>query len=333
MLVLQALDRVYDRCEETVLHTGRPILSWLRSRHRQQGYRLPFQLLGKSASRQHYRRIMKRFCTLIFRCRLDSTIRQQVMPRTLRPHQQELRGQIWVAAHQSLVARTARSRLDHESVLQSPKSTNVDRTESDYANDYASDADESGSNWSDDAPSMDESNHSEDETAANCDWHNDETVADSTRDSEETDPEDVLSELVFLFMSSFCLEEFKDGQPDSSLLVFFSGVLGFTSDGTTFRRARDYTSFLSALIHQQQLICLEYALPYRAYMYLKRPARPTSGQLRCLNQIRHRYMCLDSLAPVGEFYSLRDFGRKALRSEGPSFWVRWSDDGQTLFFA
>jgi hypothetical protein len=44
-------------------------------------------------------------------------------------------------------------------------------------------------------------------------------------------------------------------------------------------------------------------------------------------------MCLDSLAPLGEFCSLRDFGRKALRSEGPSFWVRWSDDGQTLFFA
>ena len=44
-------------------------------------------------------------------------------------------------------------------------------------------------------------------------------------------------------------------------------------------------------------------------------------------------MCLDSLVLLGEFYSLSDFGKKALRSEGPSFWVRWSDEGQTLFFA
>ena len=44
-------------------------------------------------------------------------------------------------------------------------------------------------------------------------------------------------------------------------------------------------------------------------------------------------MCLDSLAPFGEFYSLRDFGKKALCSEGLSFWVQWSEDGQTLFFA
>jgi hypothetical protein len=38
------------------------------------------------------------------------------------------------------------------------------------------------------------------------------------------------------------------------------------------------------------------------------------------------------LTPLGELLSLRAFGRKLARSDTPPFLVRWSDDGQTLFY-
>ena len=37
-MILKALGRAFDRCEETVDRTGQPILCWLRSRHRNQAY-------------------------------------------------------------------------------------------------------------------------------------------------------------------------------------------------------------------------------------------------------------------------------------------------------
>lgn len=103
-------------------------------------------------------------------------------------------------------------------------------------------------------------------------------------------------------------------------------------DGTTFRRARDYTPFLSALIHQQRLLFLEWALPYRAYSHLRRRARPARGHLSLLNRVRRRFMCFGCLTPIAEFTSLRAYGREICRTDGPSFRVRWSEDGQTVYF-
>lgn len=60
---------------------------------------------------------------------------------------------------------------------------------------------------------------------------------------------DKLAELAFRFSIFLITEVFTDGQPNSSLLVYYSGVLGCTEDGSTFRRPKDYTSRLSALIY------------------------------------------------------------------------------------
>jgi hypothetical protein len=152
---------------------------------------------------------------------------------------------------------------------------------------------------------------------------------DLLEDHEDTDP---LAELVFRLSVYFAAEEFTDGQPSSSLLVYFSGVLGVPSDGITFRRARDFAPFLSALIHQQRLLFLEWVLPCRPYPYLGRGARPPRGHLTRLNKLRRRYMCLGCLAPMGEFISLRDYGRSMAWTDGPVFRVRWSDDGETVHY-
>jgi hypothetical protein len=97
----------------------------------------------------------------------------------------------------------------------------------------------------------------------------------------------------------FASEEFEDGQPRSSLLVYFSGVL----------------TRLSGLIYVLRLLFLEYALPYRKYTYLEIDRRPRHKHLERLNAIRHRFMLYGCLTPLGEFQSLRDCARVAVTRE------------------
>jgi hypothetical protein len=72
---------------------------------------------------------------------------------------------------------------------------------------------------------------------------------------------DELLELVFQLSITFSTEEFVDSQPSSSLLVYFSGILGFSPDARSFLPAKRYTPHLSALVYIQRLLFLEYALP------------------------------------------------------------------------
>jgi hypothetical protein len=49
---------------------------------------------------------------------------------------------------------------------------------------------------------------------------------------------DPLAELVFWLSIFFATEEFIDGDPGSSLLVYFSGVLGIREDGLRLSKAQ-----------------------------------------------------------------------------------------------
>lgn len=84
---------------------------------------------------------------------------------------------------------------------------------------------------------------------------------------------DELLELVFQLSITFSTEEFVDSQPSSSLLVYFSGILGFSLDARSFLPAKKYTPHLSALSYIQRLLFLEYALPLRPYPHLGIPRR------------------------------------------------------------
>jgi hypothetical protein len=160
------------------------------------------------------------------------------------------------------------------------------------------------------------------------DEESDEEGDDETFNSEEIE----LAELMFELSIAFASEEFEDGQPRSSLLVYFSGVLGLSDDGLTYRRAKHFTTRLSGLIYVLRLLFLEHALPYRKYTHLGIDRRPRHKHLERLNAIRHRFMLYGCLTPLGEFQSLRDFGRIMARTDPPSFLLRWSDDGNTLYY-
>ncbi|QGA19823.1 hypothetical protein EYB26_007518 [Talaromyces marneffei] len=139
-------------------------------------------------------------------------------------------------------------------------------------------------------------------------------------------------EKLFQLNIIFLTDEFTDGQPSSSLLVYFSGILGFSPDTQSFQPAKSFTPHLSALIYIQRLLFLEYALPYRDYPTIGWNRRPRRYHLDRLNPIRSRYMIAGALTPLAEFQSLRDYGRTIARTDPPSFLLRWSEDGQTVSF-
>ncbi|EXJ87648.1 hypothetical protein A1O1_04572 [Capronia coronata CBS 617.96] len=141
-----------------------------------------------------------------------------------------------------------------------------------------------------------------------------------------------IADLVFQLSVSWCTQPFTNGKADSTILGFISGVFGFTSEGRGYQRPRAYTPTLSALIHLQLLIFLEYARPVQDSLSPRISVRPPQERHTSLQHIRRRYTCLGCLTPIAEFYSLRQYGRRLASSDGPAFFVRWSDDGQTLFF-
>jgi hypothetical protein len=54
--LVSALDLVLDRCEETMQHTGQPILAWLKSHIAAEASPRPFSFLGTQQSRSRHRR-------------------------------------------------------------------------------------------------------------------------------------------------------------------------------------------------------------------------------------------------------------------------------------
>jgi hypothetical protein len=126
------------------------------------------------------------------------------------------------------------------------------------------------------------------------------------------------------------MEDITDGQPASVMLVYFSGVLGFSADCRGFLPARSYTPSLSALIYIQRLLFLEYALPARAYELLSIDQRSRTGQLARLQQVRSAYMVMGAQSAFNEHASLLAFGWKLAESETPPFLLHWSEDGQSV---
>ncbi|KFY67854.1 hypothetical protein V496_01372 [Pseudogymnoascus sp. VKM F-4515 (FW-2607)] len=75
-LLVLAVDHMLDLREETMLHTGRTLLCWLRSTRLQTCYPKPFTLVALKSSKRKYRQLKKRFFAFIFRAfRMPVTLR------------------------------------------------------------------------------------------------------------------------------------------------------------------------------------------------------------------------------------------------------------------
>jgi hypothetical protein len=53
------------------------------------------------------------------------------------------------------------------------------------------------------------------------------------------------------------MEEFADGQPASSLLIYFSEILRMSPSGVGYYLIRNYTPNLAAMVYYQRLVFLK----------------------------------------------------------------------------
>ncbi|KAJ6267416.1 hypothetical protein PSV08DRAFT_229224 [Bipolaris maydis] len=354
--IVTTLDRVFDRCEDTVRHTDVSIRCLLRSSYPDRTYKAPFELVGRKATTQGYRRLFKKavcFCVRFWR--LGEPVRQNLLRRSLTDAQDQALKQLW---HDEIWVRMPEVQ-GKESQLYPPESEPATPGDLGWLSD--DDFDEIASTITDD--SVEELDGDDIERAVQapleCVDSNQKgegrllrsrrtkqpAVEDTAsipvdsdnegnpRAQEDTTKEEwtiVLEHVIFCFVKFLSTEEYEDGKPSSTLLIYASGVLGISHDGSTFERAKSYTSKLSAMIYCVRMIILKATLPRVAHVRLGWTARPRHGQTDLLNEVRKKTLCLGSPAPMNELLSLRDYGRVISRSDGPSFLVTWSEDGQVV---
>ena len=333
--LMAALECALDRCEETMRRTGHPILCWLNTSSRNRFDQRPFTFLGKAATRQRYRRLFQRFILFLFRAyNMAPAVRLSALGiRFTKKELTELE-KVWNDGawdddeHEiDIGEEISQGPYENDSEPESECEEYEDDDEEDEDEEEEEEKGGEGEEKEQDNETIDGS--PEDDFASQTG----ESYDEGSQFSDDTPaPVDKIAELVFRLSIFFIVEEFTNGQPSSSLLVYYSGVLGFSGDGSTFRRAKDHTSQLSALIYIQRLLLLEFALPSRAYTYVCLPRRPSQGHFEILNNVRLKCMVLGCLTPLGEFISLRARGRRLALGDPPSILAHWSDDKQTLSY-
>ncbi|MCJ1360905.1 MAG: hypothetical protein MMC33_010915 [Icmadophila ericetorum] len=265
-LLMLAVDHLLDCCEETMRHTGRTILCWLRSTKPQSCYPKPFTLFALKSSKKKYRQLLKRFFAFIFRAyRMPVDVRRHLTG--VRFKKEQLR--------QIRLVREQRAWSDVDLAQGGwPGSEDEGNYEGDVDDEGGDEAEDETDGEEDDED--DEDTESDSGEGAHGDDDGERTVGRWSEDEyqEEAQSDNAgavgeLLELVFQLSITFSTEEFLDGQPSSTLLVFISGILGFSPDTQSFLPAKKYTTHLSGFIYIQRLLFLERALPLRPYPHLQ----------------------------------------------------------------
>jgi hypothetical protein len=73
--------------------------------------------------------------------------------------------------------------------------------------------------------------------------------------------ESLLQDSVAEFCTYICTEPYRDGKAGTTIMVYLAGVLGITPDGVSFKRPKNYTSKLPAIVHSARLRLLKATLP------------------------------------------------------------------------
>ncbi|KAJ3454446.1 hypothetical protein MRS44_018340 [Fusarium solani] len=353
--VLGAVDLMLDRCELTVQNTSRLLRCWLPSANPTSYQPKPFALMAEPNTRKKYRLIWKRFISFVLRGYLmPATLREQELRISLSPNVLQRLERLWEHRVWELIdSRQGKWPEMSETVDDSCQPYHCSSQARQHSTcSYEDMPHHDLLSSMDDSSSMDGIEGSdaeyEDSEEEESEGEFEEWLADATHEGASvatpdstvnvlSGRQDILGEslkefLELLFQVSIALstERFLDGDPGSTLLVYFSGVLGFSTDCRQFRLARQYCPYLSGLIYVQRLLFLEYALPLCPYPSLGIRQRPSTQQLECLNKVRQEYMVAGSPSSFAELHSLRNFGHRIARTEPPTFFLHWSDDGQRV---
>lgn len=250
-----------DRCEETVKKTSRNILCWLKSTRPLSTYPKPFSLVRQPSSTKKYRLLWKKALLLVFRAyRLNPSVREKLTGIRLRKKLVGLLDLIW--NHASWVSNKVGvgnlenyddlGRMDYQYTVSKEEDEGEaisieDDIEQDIEEDIEQDSDEDS-----DEDSGEDVDSTGDEVEEMVDDNSDKEGSGGAYETCENDTNgsNELQELLFGLSLALCTECPIDGQPSSMILVYFSGILGFSTSSKTFLPARSYTSHLSGLLHQ-----------------------------------------------------------------------------------
>ncbi|KAH6689252.1 hypothetical protein BKA61DRAFT_717673 [Leptodontidium sp. MPI-SDFR-AT-0119] len=199
-LLIVAVDHVLDRCEETMQHTGRTILCWLRSTKPQTCYPKPFTLVALKSSKKKYRQLLKRFFAFTFCAyRMPVDVRRRLTGIRFKKEQLHQMRAIW--EHRAWSNDLAQGKW--------PGSRDGDENSGGGAEV------EGGDEGDDEGEGIDEGDEYEVEEGE--DDENDEDTEGGVK-GEREDVDDGDGKLVFQLSITFSTEEFVDSQPSSSLL-------------------------------------------------------------------------------------------------------------------
>jgi hypothetical protein len=309
VLIGIAIDKFFDRCEDTVMHTDHSLLCWLRSQHFGKPYKAPFELPGRNATRQRYRTAWKK---MIFFCIRAHLVRAQdaVGPASGVPFSARAWSAIealWNCVSErvdtpSEPAKTTTENLEYYTRLLGTCATTQDDdedTEDDDLGESGSDSEESDDDnirlpdvgIAEGSPGTPSPLCADLSNGGNVRQPRIERRTGSVSYMDTQFPDDRLFDAVAKFCAFVCTESFHDGRSATTIIVYFAGVLGIGRDGVTYERPRNYTSKLSAVIHCARLCLLEATLPRFPHRNLNWGPRPSLGQDKLLNQMREAFLC------------------------------------------
>jgi hypothetical protein len=350
--LMGAVQRVLDRCDETVRHTGHGLLRWLQSTQPHACCRKPFTLVSLPTTKKKYWRLFQRFVVFVFRVfQISSGSRRRLTGiRFTRPQLEQLEA-IWEheAWEKNNLARSGwaedRLRRGRDNAAADDDETDDDNDNEDNDNDEEDGEKEKKEEKEEKEKKNSDADKTADENAAQYQDGEEDEEEKEKKKKKKTEIETEIAtataedsftsqllELIFQLSIIFSTQRFIDGQAASSLLVYFSDVLGISADAQRFLPAKNYTPYLSGLIYVQRFLFLEYALSFRVYSYLRILRRQRYRQYQRLNIIRQRYMITGSESALDEFLSLRDYRRVIARTDPPFFLLRWSDNDETVFY-
>jgi hypothetical protein len=348
VLIGIAIDRFFDRCEDTVPHTDPSLLCWLRSQHFGKPYKAPFELPGRNATRKRYRAAWKKMIFFCIRAHLVQ-VQDAVRPAPGVPfstHAWSAIEALWKAVSRRVdvppkQAGGTTEDLEHRVRLLSgceQAQDDDEGTEDEDLDESSSDSEESDDEYCQLPDVGIVEGSPETLSSLSADLNNDGNMRQprigcrtgSVSHVDTQSPNDLLRDAVAKFCAFVCTEPFHDGRSATTIIVYFASVLGIGRDGVTYERPRNYTSKLSAIIHCARLCLLEATLPRYPHRNLNWGPRPGLGQDKLLNQMREAFLCQGSSAPVSELLSLRAYGRVLARTDGSAFRVEWTDDGESV---
>ena len=337
LALVPVIDDMFDRCEDTFKKTGRSLLCWLRSTSPGRYYPKPMALV-QDRSKKQYRRLFYRMIFFIFRAfRLRLHVLKGCAGIRIRKRIGTLLRAIW--AHPVWQeAYNGEVKMDDDALSNSDESNNNSEVTEEESSELREEMDHSDEDEYQTDDNDGEYNEDRCDLAATQTQPQQRISGKAERPASlkgvirQTPSYQDLIEQIFQLSIELVKEEYTDGQPSSTFLIYYSGILGWSQSSQCFLYASRYTGVLSILIYLQRLLLLEYALPLRGYKLLGIPRRPRQGQLEQLNTVRHRYMVSGSQSALEEMQSLRDFGRVVGRTDPPSFLLRWSDDGNTVYY-